>query len=192
MRGEQFVARIILAGSMCVFAGSSHAATVTLPAKPATFYLTGEIPNPFWMTFGLEAQIQLLPSGGPDDPPSSYFLNVGLSNGSETTTVQFAKIAGADVDNGLYGSGGAPRLLFSDSARTLRIDPHANFFNALLLDAALYATLPDGIGFERDISVTTTRLPSETPLPATAVLFGTGIGGIGFVIWRRSRKAKVI
>jgi hypothetical protein len=191
MRGEQFVAGMIIAGSVCAVAGLSHAATVTLPTDHTTLYLTGEIPNPFWMTFGLDAQIQLLPSGVASSPISFYRLNIGLSNGLETTTVQFAKIEGAEVENGNYGSEGPPRLLFSNSTRVLHIDPSATFFNALLLDATLYATLPDGLNFISDVPIAAAAALTETPLPAAAPLFAAGIGGIGFLIWRRSRKAKV-
>lgn len=189
MRGEHFIASIIFAGSILAAADVTRAATVPLPTGPATLHLTGEIQNPFWITFGLDAQIQLLPPGGPEDPNNFYILNVSLSNGSETTAVQFAEIQGAAVENGFYGPEGPPRLLFSDAVRTLYIDPDATFFNAFLLDATLNATLPDGLYFTPGapgISVFAQAAVADTPLPAAAPLFATGLGGL--LIWRRLRK----
>jgi len=189
MHGERFIAGLMIAGSIYATAHGAHAATVTLPTTPTTLYLEGEIQNPIWVTFGLDAQIALQPTADPYDQISSYILNIKLATASDETVVQFAEIEGAAVENGVYGAEGPPRLLFSDSLRTLQIDPDPRFFNAILLSATLSATLPNGLFFRVEDSENAPEI-SGTPLPAAAPLFATGIGGFGFLAWRKLRKTK--
>ncbi len=194
MRGEHFIGSVIFAGSIFAAASMAQAATVPLPTGQAAYYLTGEIQNPFWITFDLDAQIQLLPKA--EGQNSFYILDLNLSNGSETTAIQFAKIHEGADENGQYGPDGPPRLLFSDAARVLYVDPHATFANALLVSATLYAILPAGLYFTVDIplaaaeAVVTEEAVTDTPLPGAAPLFATGIGGMGILAWRRLRRQR--
>ena len=186
MRGNLFAKSLVVLGLTCACVNGVRAANVALPTHETTLHLHGDIENPFWMEFALEADIQLLPGGG-DGMTSHYILNINLSTEADTTTIQFAKIDGAAVENGW---GEPPRLLFSDTMRTLHIDPAATFFNALLLNANLSATLPDGLFFALEQQEAAAAVLSNNPVPAAAPLFATGLGAIGFLIWRRSRRAR--
>jgi hypothetical protein len=185
MRGKLFTS-LVVAGLACASMNATRAATVSLPTHETTLRLHGAIENPFWITFALDADIQLLPGNG-EGYVSHYFLNINLSTEADATIIQFAKIAGAEVENGLWPDG-PPRLLFSDTMRTLHVDPSATFFNALLLTANLSATLPDGLYFALEQQEASTAVLSNNPVPAAAPLFVSGLGAIGFLIWRRSRK----
>jgi hypothetical protein len=188
MRREFFILGLVAAGWACAGINSSRAATVALPANDTTLYLHGNIQNEFWMTFALDANIQLLPS---DDGGyvSHYILNINLSNPAGTTAIQFAKIEGGEAENGLWPDG-PPRLLFSDAIRTLHIDASAASFNALLIEAALTATMPEGLFFTSEAPVEAAVVLSENPIPAAAPLFASGLGAIGLLAWRRSRRSK--
>ena len=189
MRGELLAGSLIIAGAIFATCNTCPAATITLPTDKTTLYLQGDIQTPFWVTFTLDADIQLLPPNATGEWVSHYILNINLSNTSSTTAVQFAKIYGGEAENGLYGPDGPPRLLFSDAVRTLSIDPQATFSNALLQSATLRATLPDGLFFTSDLpAVEAAAVLSKNPLPAAVWLFGSTIAGAcGIGAWRRRR-----
>ena len=119
---------LICFGVLCASVDAGHAATVTLPAAATTLYLQGDIPSPVWVTFALDADIALEPSS--DGRMSHYSLNINLSNAAGEAALQFAKIDGATVDNGYYPDG-PPRLLFSDTVRTLSIGRSSFFFQRI-------------------------------------------------------------
>ena len=182
---------LICFGGLCASVDAGRAATVTLPAAATTLYLQGNIPSPLWVTFALDADIALEPSSGSDGPLSHYVLNITVSNAAGEAALQYAKIEGATVDNGYYPDG-PPELLFSDTMRTLSVARSSILFNATLLSSTLTATLPDGLSF---VPVEPAALYAfvaieeltETPLPAAAPLFATGMGAIGLLAWRRRR-----
>ena len=178
---------VICVGVLCASVDASRAATVTLPAAATTLYLQGDIPSPLWVTFALDADIALEPSS--DGWVSHYILNIKVSNAAGEAALQFAKIDGATVDNGYYPDG-PPGLLFSDAVRTLSVARSSILFNATLLSSTLTATLPDGLSFvtvEPTAFLTAIDELTETPLPAAAPLFATGVGAIGLLAWRRRR-----
>ena len=55
-----------------------------------------------------------------------------------------------------------------------------------------YFLVPDGVTFTISDGIGNAPAPAPTPIPAALPLFGTGLGMIGLLGWRRKRKAAAL
>ena len=169
---------------------SANATTVNLPLNNA-IYITGDIPNPtsitlvlthippdpiFWA--GLVFLQQSDHAGGPLVLPTGCIVGEPICGLFAGFLDCFENSCGMEMLPGSFSVrnlGEAVSINVSDSSRYLEIH-WTNFDDPPFIpNLQLTADLPDGFGI--------------TPLPAALPLFASGLGALGFLGWRKRRKA---
>lgn len=111
-------------------------------------------------------------NGSPVPEPDLIPLGTALTGyGQNCTTGPFCPNPSGNSSETILTGG----LYISDDALTIQISTSIFTRNVPSYDLELQVTLPDNL--------------SVTPLPAALPLFGTGVGVIGLLGWRRKRKA---
>jgi hypothetical protein len=145
-------------------------------------------------------------SGAPDVVTTILTNNIGLASGATITltsptpvtlgstfTKSFTTPMGSFLENltvtlvtpGPSSRGITATGTISQTSGT-GFDPTPVFYSAAY-------TQNGGPGAQINASFNdSTTPPTSTPLPAALPLFATGIGGLGFLGWRRKRKAQVV
>jgi hypothetical protein len=164
-------AALMMAGA--TFVQPSYASTLSFVlsgAESATFFLDS---NP-------------TPAGGNG---TDYFYLVSVAGMSSGSPVTFPFLTFYSGPPSLFGGG--------LSAGTQQTDAGSNYFDAVgpqiftgdvtapVLSPGTFLLHQAATGAEEILTI------SETPLPAALPLFATGLGALGFLRWRRKRKASV-
>jgi hypothetical protein len=139
------------------------------------------------------------PGGNPSNPgpPSHGETNITYTSGGESLST-FSDTVNATATTALFTVGVGVLVpininLRVDGVATLGATGSADFLNSLDFPLTNIFNLPDGFTVnDPDMFIANNDFlvpTSATPLPAALPLFASGLGGLGFIGWRRKKKA---
>ena len=170
-------------------AGLTLTLASVLPAVADTFSLAN--------SNGGDGFVNTFPGGfdlfGADNGASqNYTTYTATASTNKTVTVNWTyttnDCCGSVWDPAGYVVNGVYTQLSTDSAINGQVDSSGSFIVSLLAGDVygMYVFSPDSVGGRGDISVTASE--GTTPIPAALPLFASGMGGLGFLTWRRKKK----
>jgi len=130
--------------------------------------------------------------GADNNVGANYTTYTATAATNKTVTVNWTyttnDCCGSVYDPAGYLVNGVYTQLSTDSGTGGQVDSSGSFIVSLLAGDVygMYVYSSDSIFGRADISVTASE--GTTPIPAALPLFASGMGGLGFLTWRRKKK----